>query len=257
MDIETRMTKTQGGGGGSADVPPSWAAARVGRVAAPLREQVLTVVRQAILDFELKPGQRLIERELVEHLGVSRTTVREVLARLASEGLVTFVPQKGAIVAVPSIEVAEDIYEMRASLEALAVQRFIERASVEQVRHLRAAFVNLKEVTEAEADTEGKSILVAAQLRAKDALYEVLFEGASSPPLTQMVSMLQGQVRMLRATSLSTPGRALAAVSEIGVVVDAIEAGDAALAAQACVTHVHNACKAGVARLTEIDVLPF
>ena len=64
---------------------------RVGRVAAPLREQVVDVLRQAILDFRLKPGQRLIERELVEQTGVSRTTIREVLRQLAAEGLTVYV----------------------------------------------------------------------------------------------------------------------------------------------------------------------
>ena len=59
---------------------------RVGRVAAPLREQVVDVLREAILDFRLKPGQRLIERELIEQIGVSRTTIREVLRQLAAEG---------------------------------------------------------------------------------------------------------------------------------------------------------------------------
>ena len=49
---------------------------RVGRVAAPLRDQVLEIVRGAILDFRYKPGQRLIERELIEQIGVSRTTIR-------------------------------------------------------------------------------------------------------------------------------------------------------------------------------------
>src|ERR671930_1642149 len=93
---------------------------RVGRVAAPLREQVLDVLRQAILDFRFKPGQRLIERELIEQIGVSLTTVREVLRQLAAEGLVTTIPQKGAIVASPSRADAEDLYEVRAALEALA-----------------------------------------------------------------------------------------------------------------------------------------
>ena len=111
-----------------------WTAGPVHRVAAPLREQVFDVLRQAILDADLQPGQRLIERQLVEDLGVSRTTVREVLARLASEGLVTVIPQRGAIVSVLSSAEAADIYEMRIALESLAVERFVERAAPEQVR---------------------------------------------------------------------------------------------------------------------------
>ena len=73
----------------------------VHRVAAPLRDQVLEILRrQPILDFRYKPGQRLIERELIEQIGVSRTTIREVLRELDAEGLVTTIPQKGAIVVV-------------------------------------------------------------------------------------------------------------------------------------------------------------
>jgi DNA-binding GntR family transcriptional regulator len=66
----------------------------VQRVAAPLREQVLDLLRQAIVEHRLKPGQRLIERELVEQIGVSRTTIREVLRQLAAEGLVATIPQR-------------------------------------------------------------------------------------------------------------------------------------------------------------------
>jgi DNA-binding GntR family transcriptional regulator len=95
-----------------------WSSDQIGRVAAPLREQVVTLVRDAILGFRLQPGQRLVERELVEQLGVSRATVREVLRQLAVEGLVTVVPQRGAIVTALSPDDAADLYEMRASLEA-------------------------------------------------------------------------------------------------------------------------------------------
>src|SRR5256885_12198463 len=98
---------------------------RVGRVAAPLREQVLDVLRQAILDFRLKPGQRLIERELIEQIGVSRTTIREVLRELTAEGLVTTIPQKGAIVVVPTPGEAADLFEVPPAPEAPAPRRVV------------------------------------------------------------------------------------------------------------------------------------
>ena len=75
---------------------------RVNRVAAPVREQVLEQLRQAIVEMRLKPEQRLVERELIEQTGVSRTTIREVLRQLAAEGLVTTIPHKGTVVASPS-----------------------------------------------------------------------------------------------------------------------------------------------------------
>jgi DNA-binding GntR family transcriptional regulator len=226
--------------------PSTWTAAPVGRVAAPLREQVLVILRQAILNFDLQPGQRLIERELVEQLDVSRATVREVLALLVSEGLVTVIPQKGAIVSVLSASEAADIYEMRQSLEALAVRRFVERATPEEVRDLRASVEALTQASEADTDR-------LAELRAKDAFYSVLLTGANSPPLTQMLTTLQGRVRALRATSLSVPGRAQQAAGELRRVVELIEAGDAENAAIACAEHVHNAAQTGLSRLADFD----
>src|SRR5262245_10208805 len=111
------VTRRDGGVTLSPPAEPSWTVEPVGRVAAPLREKVVVALRQAIMDFQLKPGQRLVEREIIERLGVSRTTVREALRELASEGLVTVVPQKGAVVSTPTLDAAEDLYEVRASLE--------------------------------------------------------------------------------------------------------------------------------------------
>lgn len=218
----------------------TWSPPPIGRVAAPLRDQVLEVVRQGILDSRLRPGQRLVERELMEQLGVSRATVREVIARLASEGLVTNIPQRGAIVAVLTGEEAADIYEMRASLEVLATQRFIERVTPAQVAELRAAFDAFA------AAAEDGSL---DQLAAKDAFYRVLFDGAASAPLTQVITMLQSRVRLLRRTSLSAPGRARETVGELRVLVEAIEAKDSEAAAEACARHVRNAARTALTRM--------
>ncbi|GAA0899949.1 GntR family transcriptional regulator [Pseudonocardia zijingensis] len=219
---------------------PTWSADQVGRVAAPLREQVVTLVRDAILGFRLQPGQRLVERELVEQLGISRPTVREVLRQLAVEGLVTVVPQRGAVVTALTPDDAADLYEMRASLEALAVRRFVQRAAPEHVEALVAA-VDEIERTARSAPQE--------QLQAKDRFYEVLFTGSGSAPLQQTVAGLQARVRLLRATSLSVPGRPEEAAAELRAVVDAVQAGDADAAAAACARHIENAARTALSRL--------
>jgi DNA-binding GntR family transcriptional regulator len=220
---------------------PTWSADQIGRVAAPLREQVVTLVRDAILGFRLQPGQRLVERELTEQLGVSRATVREVLRQLVAEGLVTVVPQRGAVVAAVSAEDAADIYEMRAALEALAVRRFVERASPEQVAALHAAVTQIERTA---ASTQPQD-----QLHAKDRFYEVLFTGSGSLPLQQTLAGLQARVRLLRATSLSELGRPQQAAAELRAVVAAVEARDADTAAAACARHVENAARTALARL--------
>jgi DNA-binding GntR family transcriptional regulator len=220
---------------------------RIGRVAAPLREQVASVLRDAILDFRLKPGQRLIERELIEQTGVSRTTIREVLRQLATEGLVTTIPQKGAVVVVPSPAEAADLYEVRQVLEALVVRRFVERASAAQREALREATDEYERVVRSGADTR-------EQLRAKDRFYDTLTVGAANAAVTEILSSLQARVRVLRASSMSQPGRAVEAVEEIKAIVERIEAGDADGAAQKCVEHLQHAADTGLRALAGADV---
>lgn len=220
----------------------TWMAEPVGRVAAPLREQVIASMRQAILDFQLIPGQRLVERELIERLGVSRTTVREAIRELASEGLVTVVPQRGAIVSVPSLDDAIDLYEVRASLEGLVVQRFIERADQDQVRRLVGTIDDFENVAESGAE-------VRAILAAKNQFYAVLIEGARSSALQQLLEGIQARVQVLRATSLSEAGRAHEVVGELRAIVTAIEARDADEASRLTAKHIRTAAKTALATL--------
>jgi GntR family transcriptional regulator, trigonelline degradation regulator len=212
---------------------------RVGRVAAPLREQVREVLRRAIVEQHLPPGHRLIERELIEQTGVSRTTVREVLRELAAEGLVTTVPQKGAVVAVPSAEEAAELYEVRGALEGLAARRFVAHATAEQVEELAAALAELEHIT-----AEGGDI--RAMLRAKDRFYDVLLRGAGNHAVHAILAGLKARVGLLRTSSLSQPGRPERSVAEIRAIVDAVRARDADAAADACAEHVERAAEAGL-----------
>ena len=223
----------------------------VGRVAAPLREQVLDGLRRAILDFELKPGERLVERELIEQIGVSRTTIREVLRQLTAEGLVVVIPQKGAVVYAPSPEEAKDLYAVRASLEALAVRRFIERASDETMDALRATLVEIENVSQdGDGDRDGDML---ALLHAKDHFYDVLLAGAASPTIQEILGGVQARVRLLHATSLSQSGRPKQVLAEMRALVEAITARDFEQAAKLCDAHLNNAAATGIKAL-EADI---
>jgi DNA-binding GntR family transcriptional regulator len=224
----------------------SWTAEPMGRVAAPLREQVIAALRQAILDFQLKPGQRLVERELIEQLGVSRTTIREALRELTSEGLVTVVPQRGAMVSAPSLEEAIDLYEVRASLESLVVQHFVERATDAEVEKLRKTVRDVAKVAEKTDDTR-------QILGAKDGFYTVLIAGARSAALQQLIEQIQARVQVLRATSLSEQGRAHEMVSELEAIVEAIAQRDAPLASKLTAEHIRKASVTALHSLRESE----
>lgn len=227
----------------------SWASSPVDRVAAPLREQVIAALRTAILDFQLRPGQRLVERELIEQLGVSRTTVREALRELTSEGLVTVVPQRGAVVSAPSLPEAEDLYEIRAALESILVERFVERATDAQIEQLH-------EAVEYFATTAAGTSDIRVILDAKDSFYEVLIEGAASPALKNIIEGIQARVRILRATSMGEPGRGEEAAAELRRMVEAARLRHASEAAQLCATHVRNAAKTALKNLRLAEGTP-
>lgn len=223
--------------------PAEWHAGPVNRVAAPLRERVSDILRQAIFDFELQPGQRLVERELINRLQISRTTLRESLRELTSEGLITVIPQRGAVVASISLTDAADLYDARVAIESLVVERFIQRATENQVERLRIAIADLR--TAAEKGLPNRQLLVI-----KDVFYDVLQEGARSPVLATLLSSLHARVSVLRATSLGQPGRSIQAVEELERLVDAIALRDPEVATRLCAIHVRNAAKIGIAALS-------
>jgi GntR family transcriptional regulator, trigonelline degradation regulator len=216
---------------------------RVERTPAPVRAQVLDNLRQAIIERQFAPGMRLIERELVELTGVSRTSVREALRELAAEGLVTAIPNKGTVVASVSAEEAAQLYEVRSALEALAGRLFVQHAT----KAHRAALVKALQRIERLA---AKS---APMLAAKDSFYEVLFEGGGNDALRTVVAGLHARVSLLRWLSLSVPGRAAESIDELRAIVDAVLANDAEAAALACSRHVEEAGRVGLQALAEQD----
>src|SRR3954465_7010764 len=151
------------------------ASLRVERTPAPVRAQVLDTLREAILDHRFAPGQRLIERELVELTGVSRTSVREALRELAAEGLVQTIPNRGVVVATLKVDEARQLYQVRGVLEGLAGRLFVENASEAQRRALRKQLAVIERLA-----ARGQSIL-----EPKDRFYEVLFAGGGNVALHQ------------------------------------------------------------------------
>src|SRR5579883_3373385 len=112
---------------------PLW----VKRDVEPLRERTLKSLRDAILSNHLKPGQRLVERDLCEQAGVSRSSIREALRYLESEGLVESRGTKGMFVSVLNRKQALEIYEVRAALESEAARQFAERATESDLKAVR------------------------------------------------------------------------------------------------------------------------
>jgi GntR family transcriptional regulator, trigonelline degradation regulator len=206
-----------------------------------VRQQVTDGIREAIVEMRLLPGDRLIERELVAWSGVSRPTIRESIRELAAENLVEIVPQRGAVVASPTLKQAVEIYQIRAVLEGLAGRQCAENATPAQVRAVRTAFDSFRR---ARAGTGGTSVLAL-----KKRIYDALFDGSGNDTIQEILSRLQARVTVLRSISMSQPGRMRSTVAELRAVVEAIEAHDGDAAERACVAHVRAAGDVAIAAL--------
>jgi DNA-binding GntR family transcriptional regulator len=104
----------------------------------PLHREVADRLRDLITRGELRPGQRLNERLLTKRFGISRTPLREAFGILAAEGLVTSLPNRGAMVATVTAADAEDMFQVMAVLEALGGELACQRASDADIAEVRA-----------------------------------------------------------------------------------------------------------------------
>ncbi|NLB52577.1 MAG: GntR family transcriptional regulator [Syntrophomonadaceae bacterium] len=199
----------------------------------PLRELVLEAIREAIINGVLKPRERLMEIQLAEELGVSRTPVREALRKLELEGFIVMVPRKGAYVADMSMKDVADVFEIRIALEGLAAALAAERITDEELEEMERHLVEKAEAI-AKHDMEK---LVEIDTKFHEALY-----GASrNERLIVIISNLREQIQRFRTSSLAMPGRMKQSLDEHRGIVEAIQSRDILMARQAAQEHIENA----------------
>jgi len=201
-------------------------------------------MRAAISSSEYKPGERLVERVLCEKYGVSRTVVREVLRHLEAEGLVTIVPNRGPVVTVLSRDEIAQLFEVRAALEALAAERFAERATPEE----RAALEASCDVVAAAYASDD----VESWIDAKDRYYDALLAGAHNDLIRSTVIGLHARIQVLRGRSLSAPGRRERSLKEIRQITELAVSGKASRAATEARRHVERAAEAAFEQSPEM-----
>jgi len=208
----------------------------VQRTAPTLRVLALEKLRTAIIDGEFAPNTRLVERQLCDLLGVSRTIVREILRQLEAEGWVVNPPYKGPTVAALSFDQARQMYEMREALEGLAARLCARRATAEQI-------VELETIVDEMALAQSKQDL-PWQLDTIKRFYEVLLKAAGNEILAEFLSSQYHRLMRLRSMSLSQPKRAAVSTIEKRRMVAAIKDRDEKAAQLASELHVRKAAEA-------------
>ena len=199
----------------------------------PLRDVVFENLRTAILEGNLKAGQRLMEVQLAEQLGVSRTPIREAIRKLELEGLVVMLPRKGAYVANMSFKDLIDVLEIRATLEGLAASLAARRRNDEDIVRLEKVAKEFEEgVRNADVDT----------LLKKDVeFHENIFLMANNKKLYHLITTLWEQVHRFRVMYVSNYDASLSLVDEHKRILEAIKNGDCEQAKQYATEHIELA----------------
>ncbi|WP_333645559.1 GntR family transcriptional regulator [Lacrimispora sp.] len=198
----------------------------------PLRDVVFNTLRQAILKGELAPGERLMEIQLADRLGVSRTPIREAIRKLELEGLVLMIPRKGAEVARISEKSLRDVLEVRRSLEELAIELACQRMDEEAVEELEK-----KQEEFRNAVLKGNAMEIA---ETDEAYHDVIFKGTCNDRLVQMINNLREQMYRYRLEYIKDKDKRQALVAEHENILEAVRRGRVMDAKEAMREHIDN-----------------
>lgn len=207
----------------------------------PLREVVFKTLRQAILRGELKPGERLMEIQLAEKIGVSRTPVREAIRMLELEGLVTMVPRKGAEVANITEKSLRDVLEVRRALDALSVELACERMSEDTLKRLEEAEKNVRIAMES-GDASATAL-------ADVEFHNIIFEAAENERLNAMINNLAEQMYRYRFVYIKDEKNFENILFEHARIVQALGKRDKKEAAEAVKTHIDSQEKSIITKI--------
>ncbi|HJA43454.1 MAG TPA: GntR family transcriptional regulator [Candidatus Dorea stercoravium] len=202
----------------------------------PLRDVVFNTLRQAILRGELKPGERLMEIQLANKLGVSRTPIREAIRKLELEGLVLMIPRKGAEVAEITEKSLRDVLEVRRALEELAVELVCEKITEEQIQDLKDAAEEFKE------SLESGDITRIAEADVK--FHDVIYMATDNQKLIQLLNNLREQMYRYRVEYLKRSDFHQQLIDEHEEIIETIESGQKDRAVQVVCQHVDNQVEA-------------
>lgn len=184
-----------------------------------LREKILETIRESILKGTLKPGEKVAEPELAERFGISRTPIREAFRQLESEGYLTVIPRKGAVVTDLSERDVEEFYAIKSILEGFAARLAAERLSEREIERLESINERLGELAD---DGDVKTFF-----RVHGEFHDLFIRAGGNEKLCELIGQLGMRFNRLRMASLSLPGRMQISVQEHEKLIAAFRGRDA------------------------------
>lgn len=202
----------------------------------PLRDVVFNTLRQAIIKGDLKPGERLLEIQLADKLGVSRTPVREAIRKLELEGLVTMVPRRGTTVLGITKKHLKDVLEIRSALEELALELACRRVTPEQYEEL----VRLEALLEAKQDSDNAFELSDID----EKFHEQIYQATNNPRLIQLLANLREQMYRYRLEYMKAKDKRPRLIQEHQQIIKALKNKDSKAGRKAIYDHIVNQANA-------------
>lgn len=192
-------------------------------------QDAYALILEAIDSGTYRPGDRLLESELAERFGMSRTPIREALQRLHTQSLLVRDGRSLIVAALDHTQLAE-LYAVRGTLEGLAARLAAQHATAEEVRVLQ----QLLEADRALSDPSAMS-------RANRRFHKQIHLASHNRYLVQQLDLVHQSMALMATTSLAAEGRLVGALDEHEAIVDAIVARDGDAAEQALRTHISRA----------------
>lgn len=209
-------------------------------VLSTLVTQVAKALSAAIIEDRLKPGERLIEYELAERYGVSKSPIREAFRLLEQEGLVTSYPRRGVMVTKINRRDIEELYAIRACLLALQVRLVAEKATDVDLKELDEAFEAMRQAAD-QPDVKG-------YFDANIVFHDLLSGIADNRKLAQLLQVSGKQTLRFRFLSLTVPQRIPESLAQHAQVLEALRLRDPAAAERAITELIESTRRAIVDR---------
>lgn len=184
-----------------------------------LREKILENIRDAIISGALKAGTRVSEPELAERYGISRTPIREAFRQLESEGYLTVIPRRGAVVSAFSLKDVEDFYAIKSILEGYAARQACVKLSGKDLERLQSINDRLSEL----ADKND----IKTFFKVHNDFHDMFIKAADNEKLRELITSVVARFQRLRLMSLSLPGRMRISVLEHEKIIEAFRKRDA------------------------------
>nr|WP_052170250.1 GntR family transcriptional regulator [Massilia sp. JS1662] len=194
--------------------------------------RVYLCLRRRIVEMDMLPGTRVVERDLAEEFGTSRTPVHEAVQRLADEGLIEIVPRSGTFVARIPLDALDEANLVRHALETAIIEKAAERVGPDDMARLRAI------LAEQEAAITANDF--ASFHRTDERFHALLAELSGYPGVWPIIQQAKTQMDRYRQLTLPLEGRMAGVLEEHRAVVDAIEARDPARAVAAMREHLDH-----------------